>query len=92
MPNAVLEAMAAGKPVVATRAEGVAELLGESAEAQCVAVGDMRSLAEHVVQISQNPQIATDLGAKNKRRAAAAFSVQAMVGQYERLYEALLTP
>ena len=45
MPNVVLQAMAAGRAIVAAAVEGVAELLGPAASAQCVAFGDSSALA-----------------------------------------------
>jgi glycosyltransferase involved in cell wall biosynthesis len=86
MPNVVLEAMAAGKPVAATRAEGVSELLGDLAAGQTVAVGDWQGLANVVVAILRKPLLASELGIKNQRRAESHFSLESMIGQYERLY------
>src|SRR4029078_7047098 len=78
MPNVVLEAMAAGKPVVATQAEGTVELLGIAAIDQTAAVGNWRGLRERLLEIAQNPQLSADLGQRNRSRAAQ-FSIQAMV-------------
>ena len=89
MPNVLLEAMAAGKPVVATRAEGVGEVLGELAAEQTVAVGDMRELARRIVQLAQSPPLAQRLGQENRQRILAHFSLQEMVHRYERLYARL---
>ncbi len=87
MPNVVLEAMAAGKPVVATQAEGTVELLGIAAIDQTAAVGDWRGLRERLLEIAQNPKLSADLGQRNRTRAAQ-FSIQIMVQRYERLYDA----
>jgi glycosyltransferase involved in cell wall biosynthesis len=92
MPNVVLEAMAAGKPVVATTAEGVVELLGERAAEQSVAVGKMQDFAARVLQFAQSPQLATDLGRANRERVLHEFSLQQMAGKYERLFSSLITP
>ena len=88
MPNAVLEAMAAGKPVVATRAEGVVELLGDAAAEQTVAVGDMRSFSEKVRVLLENPSRSRELGLLNQRRAAEHFSLGHMVSRYAKIYRA----
>jgi glycosyltransferase involved in cell wall biosynthesis len=89
MPNVLLEAMAAGKPVVATRAEGVGEVLGELAAEQTVPVGDMCALARRIVQLAQSPPLAQRLGRENRQRVLAHFSLQEMVRSYERLYARL---
>jgi glycosyltransferase involved in cell wall biosynthesis len=87
MPNVVLEAMAAGRPVVATQAEGTVELLGIAALEQTAPVGDWQGLRERLLEIAQNPALAADLGEKNRSRAAQ-FSLDVMVQRYERLYAA----
>jgi glycosyltransferase involved in cell wall biosynthesis len=92
MPNVVLEAMAAGKPVVATRAEGVVELLGELANEQTVAVGDMECFTERIVHFVHNAQLSAEIGLRNRDRVLGEFSLQAMIGKYEQLYTGLLAP
>jgi glycosyltransferase involved in cell wall biosynthesis len=90
MPNVVLEAMAAGKPVVATSAEGVTELLGDGADEQTVALGGYEALAGRIIQLAQNPQLSAELGRCNRERASSEFSLGAMVERYERLYSEVL--
>jgi len=90
MPNVVLEAMASGLPVLATSVEGVAELLGVSAEQQVMAYGDSESLVSKALTISR-PEVGNALGAANRQRAEAEFSIDAMVARYEALYDDLLT-
>ena len=89
MPNVVLEAMAAGKAVVATRAEGIAELLAETAGEQLVPLDDLESFHRSVIQLAQNPQLAAAVGQRNKARVLEGFSLQAMVEKYQRLYARL---
>ncbi len=90
MPNVVLEAMAAGKPVVATQAEGVTELLGDLAEPQSCPAGDAAGFAERIIRLARDRELAGELGAQNRRRAAAEFSLAAMISRYAALYESLL--
>ena len=90
MPNVVLEAMAAAKPVVATQAEGVLELLGDGAAQQSCLAGDAAGFAERIICLAQNRALAGELGTQNQRRAAAEFSLAAMVSRYEGLYESLV--
>jgi glycosyltransferase involved in cell wall biosynthesis len=89
MPNVVLEAMAAGKPVVATQAEGTVELLGIAALEQTAAVGDWDSFRRRLIEIGRNSQLAAELGGKNQARAGQ-FSISAMVLRYERLFESII--
>ena len=90
MPNVILEAMATGLPVCATRADGVAELLGELADAQTVEIGDSEAFIATATRIVATPELAVNLGTANRHRAAAHFSLTAMVAAYERLYLELL--
>jgi glycosyltransferase involved in cell wall biosynthesis len=91
MPNVVLEAMAAGRPVVATTAEGVVELLGDQSVSQSVPVGNMPDFANRVLQFVQNPQFASELGAVNRERVLQEFSLQKMVWKYEQLFESFVS-
>jgi glycosyltransferase involved in cell wall biosynthesis len=87
MPNAVLEAMAAGKPVVAMKAEGVQELLGESISSQGVDLADgCTALLDRALALVRNQHLANDLGRANQERARRCFSLDAMLAAYEGLY------
>jgi glycosyltransferase involved in cell wall biosynthesis len=91
MPNVVLEAMAAGKPVVATQAEGTVELLGLGALEQTVPAGDWAGLRQRVVAIVRNSKLSKELSRKNQERAGQ-FSLQQVALRYQRLYASLLKP
>ena len=87
MPNVLLEAMASRRPVVATRVEGVAEVLGPLAESQSVEWGDAAGFAAKVTTLALDSQLAESLGRANADRVERHFTLDAMVQTYESLYE-----
>jgi glycosyltransferase involved in cell wall biosynthesis len=91
MPNVVLEAMAAAKPIVATRVAGVSQLLGPSFQQQSADCGDVDGFAERVIHVLQDEAEADRLGRRNRARAAERFSLNAMVQAYAQLYESLVS-
>jgi glycosyltransferase involved in cell wall biosynthesis len=90
MPNVLLEAMAAGLPIVATSAAGVEELLGPESASQVVAFGDDFSFVDRVAAILQDSSQAFSLGQRNRQRAASCFSLADMIKAHEALYESLV--
>lgn len=89
MPNVVMEAMAAGLPVVATKVEGVEELLGPAADPQTVAYGDTRAFAAKIIAFAANPQYALEIGQKNRARVEQNFSLSKMIFAYQKLWESI---
>ncbi len=90
MPNVVLEAMAAGRPVVATRVGGIPELLADEESGLLVPPRDPAALAQAVIRLLQEPGLAAALGQSAERRARERFSVEAMVEATEAVYRSLL--
>ncbi len=88
LPLAVLEAMAAGLPVVSTRLEGVEAAAPESAVALYCAPGDARGLARAMVTAARESDVIT-MG-RAAREAAAAFSIGRAWRDYEALFRELL--
>lgn len=90
MPNVVLEAMAAGRAVVATDVEGVRELLASDGLQQVVFPRDPRQFGERIVRLLGDETLRNSLGVANQARAREQFSFAATVSAYERLYDELL--
>jgi glycosyltransferase involved in cell wall biosynthesis len=88
MPNVVLEAMAAGKPVISTQAEGTVELLGLAALEQTAPVGDWDGLRSRLIEVATDMHLRDDLGRRNQGRAQQ-FSLEDVAERYQRLYKSL---
>lgn len=90
MPNVIMEAMAAGRPVVCARIEGATELLSYDWQSQTFDVGDHPSMAERIVKFTSDASIADEIGLQNQQRMRNDFSVAAMVDAYRSHYRTLL--
>jgi glycosyltransferase involved in cell wall biosynthesis len=90
MPNILLEAMAAARPVVTTEVQGARELLGSNAQWQITPAADADAFVEAVVRIANDAELAARLGGQNRRRAANDFSIERMIAAYVALYESML--
>jgi L-malate glycosyltransferase len=88
--RAILEAMAAGKPVVATNVGGNPELVKDGETGVLVAPRDVAALAEGIMRLSEDPHLRGRMGAAARTRAEADFSVVRQVGQTQALYADVL--
>jgi glycosyltransferase involved in cell wall biosynthesis len=86
MPNALLEAMASGLPVVATDVEGVREVLGILASSQVVSPDDGETFAALVLAIAGNKILRKQLGQANQDRVRREFTIPSSIKAYEQLY------
>jgi glycosyltransferase involved in cell wall biosynthesis len=89
MPNVLLEAMACGRPVVCSAAEGVTEVLGPLAEPQTAPVNSPQLLVKKTLAIIRNPEFASQLGGQNLQRATDHFSLAEVIRRYAALFELL---
>jgi sugar transferase (PEP-CTERM/EpsH1 system associated) len=85
--NTILEAMATGLPVVATRVGGNAELVSQGRTGELVPASDVQAMAQALVQLHRNPARAQNWGQQARSDVEARFSMQAMVGAYADLYD-----
>lgn len=90
LPNVVLEAMAAGLPVVATAVGGTPELVSDDETGLLVPAQDAAALAQAIQRLVENPAMARQMGKSGRQRVRADFSIRKMVEQTEQLYELLL--
>jgi glycosyltransferase involved in cell wall biosynthesis len=92
MPNVLLEAMAARRPVLATAVEGVRELLGDDAGPQVAPLGDLRQWKDKLQALVNNQQLALLLGERNRSRVEEHFTLSAVTRAYADLYVSLARP
>ncbi len=89
-PLAIVEAMAAGVPVAATEAGGVAELVEPGRTGALGAHGNAEALAAALENVLADPERAAELGAEGRRVAEARLSLERMVERTVALYDELL--
>ncbi len=89
-PNTLLEAMAAGKPVVATSVGGVPELVIDGQTGFLVPPNNSEGLAAAITHLIGDPGLAEDMGRRGRQRAME-FGIESMVSRYETLYRTLLS-
>jgi glycosyltransferase involved in cell wall biosynthesis len=90
-PNAVLEAMAAGLPIVASGVGGIPELIDDNRTGLLVPAGESEVLADRIRRVMTEPALATRLGDAARVEAAARYSFDRMVGAFDALYVTQLT-
>jgi glycosyltransferase involved in cell wall biosynthesis len=89
-PNSVIEAMAAGLPVIATRVGGIPELVEDGHTGRLIDPDAPDALADAVLAMIDNPSDAQRLGRAARIRAERDFSFERMVSDFEHLYHAEL--
>jgi len=90
--NTILEAMACACPVLATRVGGNAELVEAGVTGELVPAGDVEAMAQALVALASDPARSAQLGQAGRARVEQRFSLHAMVGAYQRLYEQAVAP
>jgi glycosyltransferase involved in cell wall biosynthesis len=86
MGRALIEAMAAGLPVIASRVGGIPALIRDGENGMLVPAGDSHALADALRRLFRQPQWAGQLGAAASQGIGSAYGVEAMVRAIEALY------
>lgn len=90
LPMCLLEAMAAGKPVIATRVGAVPRLVVEAQTGLLLEPGDVSALAQAILRLLENPDMACQLGENGRAHVARHFSAEVMAKSYIEMYEQVL--
>lgn len=88
--RSLVEAMAAGKPVVASRVGGIPEAVEDGKTGILVPPGDARALANALAAVLDNPERALEMGRRGRERAETLFDEERMVDSICSLYRELL--
>ena len=86
LSNAIMEAMAAALPVVATDAGGNAELVRHGSTGFVVPIGDAASMAARLVDVLSDPRLARQMGRRGRAVADRALSLERKRAAYRELY------
>jgi L-malate glycosyltransferase len=90
LSNVILEAMAAGIPVVATRVGGNPELVEDGRTGLLVPVENADDIADAVCRLIDQPEMARGFGERARRRVIDEFAIDRMLAKTEALYLRLL--
>ena len=88
-PNAVLEAMAAGKPVIAARSGGTPEVVADGETGILHPPEDVDALRAALHRLAGDPGLRARMGVAGRERAGREFGVERLVKAYEGLYSEL---
>jgi len=90
LSNTILEAMASGLPVVATRVGGNPELIVDGETGFLVPPTDYQSLSKVIIQLLKDTSLTKRMGLAGQERVKKQFSLSKMVNSYEKLYKELI--
>lgn len=86
LPLALLEAMLAGKPVIASRTSGIPEAVTDGVDGILTTPGNVAALANALGGVLADPARRVSLGAAARARAEANFTLDAMADGYEAVF------
>jgi glycosyltransferase involved in cell wall biosynthesis len=90
--TAVLDALACGKPVVATAAGGLPEIIDDGKTGRLVAPADPAALAEGIVELLSRKELADAMAAAGRARVQRLFSIDTMADKNLEVYQAIVAP
>jgi glycosyltransferase involved in cell wall biosynthesis len=90
LPYTLLEAMALGTPLIASRVGGLAEVLQDGVTALLIPPGDATALAQAIVRLHDDPELRRRLGEHAQRLQQARYSLEAMAARYLGVYRRAL--
>jgi glycosyltransferase involved in cell wall biosynthesis len=89
-PVSAIEALAAGRPVVATRVGGVPDVVRDGTDGFLVEVGATDDLADRLGRLARDPVLRERMGKEGRARVLPRYAVDRLVDDVDRLYRSLL--
>jgi glycosyltransferase involved in cell wall biosynthesis len=89
-PVTIIEALAAGRPVVATDVGGVPDVVAEGIDGFLVEPGDAEALADRLERLATDPALRSAMGERGRARALERYAVGRLVDDVDALYRSLL--
>lgn len=86
LPMSVLEAMAAGLPIISTPVGGIPEAVTDGVEGFLVQPGDVEALADRIGRLLADPELARRMGEAARRKVETTFSAEVLLPQLEAMY------
>jgi glycosyltransferase involved in cell wall biosynthesis len=91
LPLVAMEAALVGKPVVAFGVGGISEIVVDGKTGIVVAPHDVSELADAMIKLLEQPNLAVEMGAQARARALSLFDPSVMAARYGQLYEEVMT-
>ncbi|MCI0560762.1 MAG: glycosyltransferase family 4 protein, partial [Nitrososphaera sp.] len=86
LPISLIEAMAAGLPVVGTNVEGIRDVIVPNQDGLLVELGDIEALKNALIDLLKNPDLRDRLGQAARQKAEETYSLKRCVHEYEALF------
>jgi glycosyltransferase involved in cell wall biosynthesis len=90
-PVSVIEALGAGRPVVATRVGGVPDVVRDGEDGFLVEPGATEELADRLEQLARDPALRERMGKLGRERVLPRYAVERLVADVDQLYRSLLS-
>jgi glycosyltransferase involved in cell wall biosynthesis len=90
-PVSAIEALAAGRPVVATRVGGVPDVVRDGEDGFLVEAGATDELADRLARLARDPDLREQMGRRGRERVLPRYAVDRLVDDVDRLYRELLS-
>jgi glycosyltransferase involved in cell wall biosynthesis len=90
-PVSAIEALAAGRPVVATRVGGVPDVVRDGEDGFLVEAGATEDLADRLARLARDPELRERMGEHGRAHVLPRYAVDRLVDDVDRLYRSLLS-